>query len=482
MSDLVYLGTTEAGTECYGEKPPEPCVFLALPTGGNIKPCAAHAITVCSGKGLQVKPRWEQFGDIPHNFNVLWCEALMNRPTFTHFAMLHDDCAPMAGWLDVLLEEMDRTGADVMSTVLAIKDHRGLTTTGIRYPGTWGTRRYTMKELWRLPETFSIEDTAEPDKILAIGTACWICKLPEAGWVDKFPGFQNEHKIVWNAGEPSPCFDSEDWLFSDWLASQGLKVYATRKVAMGHQGAAFFTNNQPHGTWETELQPPTVVLNSPLPDPGITIETEKPIAIDSMDHTHPLGSRIDSSSSAAFNRKLFELIPANEVRLLDLGCSGGGFVRSILDAGGFAIGVEGSDFSLKRKRAEWGQIPNHLFTADITEPFTLRNCAPEPITFNVVTGWELLEHIPDEGIDAAVSNIVRHAAHPVYPCYFIGSISQSIEPHHVTAKPKQWWIDRFQGLGWKHRPDLEEHFGLDMVRGLGPDPNNISYSVAFQVV
>ena len=467
---------------------PEYTIFLALPTGGNIKPCAAHAVQKCSGKGLRVHPRWEQFGDIPHNFNMLWCEALVNRPTFTHFAMLHDDCSPMPGWLDVLLEEMDRVDADIMSTVLAIKDHRGMTTSGIRYPGTWGTRRFTKKELWRMPKTFSIKETDEPDQILAIGTACWVCRLPQAGWPDKFPGFQNEHKITWAGGEPSPHFDSEDWLFSDWAAQQGLRVFSTRMVHMDHQGAAFYGNNDDAGTVETELQRPVRPLAVPFPDPQITIETDHPIAVDSLDHTHPLGSKIDNSSSWAFNRKLFELIPADQVRLLDLGCSGGGFVRSILEAGGFAIGLEGSDYSLKRKRAEWGTIPNHLFTADATKPFVMHNCQTAidqfgqeycpPVKFNVVTGWEFWEHIPEADIPAVVENIKQHMEPGAI---FVGSISQSVEPHHCTAKPKQWWIDLMGDLGLHQVQTWEDHFGKDIVRGLGPEPENISYSIVCQL-
>jgi hypothetical protein len=453
-------------------------IFLAFPTGGNIKPCAHEAILNCSAKGLRVQEKTLQFGDIPHNFNMLFCEALNGRANgITHFAMLHDDCQPMPGWLDVLIEEMDRVDADIMSTVLGIKDDRGLTTTGVRYPGTWGTRRFVTRELMRLPETFCIADTDEPDAILAIGTACWICRLPKDGWPDRFPGFQNEHKITWHAGEPAPQFDSEDWLFSDWAASQGLRVYSTRKVVMFHQGAKFYPNTGMGGTWETELQRPTRPLTVGLPDPQITIETEHPIAVDSLDHKQPLGSRIDNSSSRAFNRKLFELIPAKDVRLLDLGCSGGGFVRSILDAGGFAVGIEGSDFSMVRKRAEWGTIPQYLFTADATKPFTLRNCTPEPLQFNVVTGWEFWEHIPEACIAGVVENIVLHCAPGA--C-FIGSISSNVEPHHCTAKPRQWWIDRFARCGWTFCHDLIEHFGENVVRG-GSSPDGISYSVAFQI-
>ena len=457
-------------------------IYLSIPNAGSIMPCALQAALFATTK-LKVVPKPVQFGDIPHNFNMMFCEALQMRQSdgITHFAMLHTDIGAVNGWLDILVDELDRVDADIMSTINTIKDGRGLTTTGIRYPRTWGTRRYTMKEIFRLPETFSIADTAEPDAILAINTGLWVCRLPIDGWPDRFPGFQNEHRITWRGPEPCPEFDSEDWLFSSWAAEQGLKVYATRKVMAFHRGGNDFYNSAIWGSWETELQPPTRPLDHPIPDPGVTIETDFPIAIDSMDHKQPLGTRIDNSSSASFLRKLTELVPSDRLRVLDLGCSGGGFVRSVLDLGGFAIGIEGSDFSRIRKRNEWEMIPTHLFTADATKPFTLRNGAPEPIKFNVFTGWEFWEHIAEEDIDAVIENILRHAAEGAV---FIGSISSSVEPHHPTAHPKAWWIERFardfEGGSLFHDEEWEKHFGEDLVRG-GADPDGISFSIAFKM-
>ncbi len=448
------------------EAKPRYNVFLSVPNSGHIMPCCAlafaqatqrHAITFCP----------QQFGDIPHNFNMLWCQALQRRESegITHFAMLHTDIGAQAFWLDVLLDEMDRLDADIMSTVIAIKDGRGLTTTGIRYPGIWGTRRFTMREIMRLPETLSVADTDEPDQILAFNTGLWVCRLPKAGWPDQMPGFYSKHQIKWIGHEPCPMFDSEDWLFSDWAAAQGLKIYATRKVRAEHQGALAYPNHHAWGAWETEQQRPSRPIGPELasrPAPGITIETEYPVAVDSPDHIKPFGTANDNSLSYAFNRKLFDVIPARDVRCLDLGCAGGGFVRSILEAGGFAVGLEGSDYSLKVRRAEWGTIPDYLFTADATKPFRLLNCSPEPVRFNVVTGWEFWEHIKEDDLDAVVENIKRHAGPGAL---LIGSISSREEFHHQTAQPKDWWVREFQARGLRHDPALEQHFGHDLVRG-----------------
>jgi SAM-dependent methyltransferase len=455
-------------------------IYLGQPNAGSIMPPAAASITHASRRhNVNYDPR--QFGDIEHNFNMLWCDALNNRASqgFTHFAMIHSDIGTEWLWLDTLIDEMDHLDADVMTTVIPIKDNRGLTTTGIRYAGVWGTRRFTMREIMRLPETFCVADTDEPNEILAINTGLWVCRLPMGGWPDKFPGFTCKHKIEVVDGQFSPSFDSEDWLFSDWLATQGLKVYATRKVKAFHRGGMDYSNINAWGTWETELQRPSRPLGDKLrnrPSPQITVETGRPIALDSLDHTQPLGAANDNSLCYAFNRKLFDLVPAGGCRVLDLGCSGGAFVRSVLEAGGFAVGIDGSDFSLKAKRAEWATIPDYLFTADVTAPFTIRNCTPEAVRFNVFSAWEFFEHTSYEQLWDVLENVKRHAEPGAL---LISSISASVEPHHLTSEGKDWWIKRISECGFEHAPDLEDYFGEDLVRGSNRD-GAVSRSVIFR--
>ena len=80
-----------------------------------------------------------------------------------------------------------------------------------------------------------------------------------------------------------------------------------------------------------------------LPVPRL--ETEFPIAIASNDTKVPRGCKNDNSISPRFNRKLYQLLRSDPpARGLDLGCAGGGFVRSLIDDGHFAVGFEGSDF------------------------------------------------------------------------------------------------------------------------------------------
>ncbi len=228
-------------------------VFLGVPNAGNIMPCCLTGISQATRKYKMVMVP-SQFGDICQNFNILWTMSLnlQEQMQITHWAMLHTDIEVSSGWLDTLIEEMDRVDADVMSAIVAIKDARGLTTTGLRTPGLWGTRRYTMREVMALPETFCIDDLDEPDQVLAINTGCWVCRFPAHSWPTKFPGFCNDHRIRWRDGEAQPEFDSEDWKFSDWAASQGLRVFVTRKVGTAHVGAYKFGNDTAWGSLQTD--------------------------------------------------------------------------------------------------------------------------------------------------------------------------------------------------------------------------------------
>ncbi len=209
----------------------------------------------------------------------------------------------------------------------------------------------------------------------------------------------------------------------------------------------------------------------------IEVKTSKPIAYDSPDHLTPVGTSRDNSFNQAFNRKLYELIPAKHVRLLDIGCAGGGFVKSVLDDGGFAIGIEGSDYSKVRGRAEWATIPDNLFTADVTEPFEVAGFVPgylnyTPHTFNTITMWEVWEHIAEDKIEAVADNIKRHLAQNGF---FLGTIADTPDVQegivtnlHQTVKPMQWWAARFRDLGFKLDIGIERHFGKDLVRQCSP--------------
>jgi hypothetical protein len=150
----------------------------------------------------------------------------------------------------------------------------------------------------------------------------------------------------------------------------------------------------------------------------------------------------------------------------------------VLDGGGFAVGVEGSDYSLVRKRAEWAHIPGNLLTADITEPFKICREDGTRLKFNVITAWEVCEHIAEDRIDAMIRNVLDHLdAGGVLLCS-IASFEHMVNgvKLHQTVQEVDWWIDRFASLGLVNLPEVERYFWYDWVRG---GPGTGSSALAF---
>ncbi|NBY56198.1 MAG: methyltransferase domain-containing protein [Betaproteobacteria bacterium] len=212
-----------------------------------------------------------------------------------------------------------------------------------------------------------------------------------------------------------------------------------------------------------------------LGESKINISAVKPVAIDSPDHIVPWGTARDNSTHLGFNAKLLHWIPKAYLSVLDIGCSGGGFVRSMVNEGVFAVGVEGSDYSKLRKRAEWDTIPDRLFTADATAPFQLDFAEKDgsnlqPLQFSVITAWEMIEHVREEDLQTVFSNIDKHLIKN-------GVVVMSISPNddfiegvnlHQCVHEKSWWIDKLRSLGWENHDFLVDFFEPDWIRS---EPN-----------
>ena len=205
----------------------------------------------------------------------------------------------------------------------------------------------------------------------------------------------------------------------------------------------------------------------------IRIQTEHPIAADSPDHLTPYGAARDNSTWPPFNAKVQRLWP--DVSLLDLGCAGGGLVASLLDEGRLAVGVEGSDYPRRATLGAWGTHPEHLFTADIKWPFTLRQGTQRELgqlmEFDVVTAWEVLEHMYELHIWQVMNNVRRHLAPGGR---FMASISpRPFPPWHQTVRPESWWRSFLQSLGWELDWEMYEIMSPDWVRGPRTDPGSL---------
>ena len=197
----------------------------------------------------------------------------------------------------------------------------------------------------------------------------------------------------------------------------------------------------------------------------ITVKTAYPVALTSPDHLHPYGTKRDNTVNLKFNAKLLKVVKSRPVRVLDLGCAGGGFVKSMLDMGHYAVGVEGSDYCKRNRSKEWGYIPDNLFTADIRQPFEVLEDG-QPVSFDVVTAWEFFEHIDLPGLSGVIDNVKRHLKPGGL---LIGSINTHSSQfngvdYHLTVEKPIWWIEMFEINGFVYRADLWRAIDPDWLR------------------
>jgi len=183
------------------------------------------------------------------NFNGLWCWALnaARKGPVDYFAMIHSDIEPPEYWLDELIDELEAKNLDVLGVLAPIKDSRGLTSIAVAHPtgSTWKIRnRITMREAYRLPETFASEDVGGP---LLLNTGLWVCKFDMA-WAPKIHFTVND-RIVQDtkSGNYYAQIEPEDWFSSRLYHELGLKVGCTRRVPMHHRGTMAFGNAVPWG-------------------------------------------------------------------------------------------------------------------------------------------------------------------------------------------------------------------------------------------
>lgn len=178
----------------------------------------------------------------------------------------------------------------------------------------------------------------------------------------------------------------------------------------------------------------------------IHLETKNPVAFESPDHKIPWGTMRDNSTHKSFVSFMARRIQSEQPRntllgALDLGCSGGQLIKDFSDLGWLAVGLEGSDFSLKHKRANWPALAGkNLFTCDITKPFKITN-EGQPAKFHLVTMWEVLEHIKESDLKQLFDNITNHMASGGY---FVASTTSGPDIHdgvdlHQTKWPNAQW-------------------------------------------
>ena len=169
------------------------------------------------------------------------------------------------------------------------------------------------------------------------------------------------------------------------------------------------------------------------------VVTSNPVAVNSPDHINPYGTSRDNSTNLKFVKEIKDK-HGHPINFLDIGCSGGQLVVDFHITGNFAIGLEGSDYSVKHERANWPVYHNKiLFTCDCSKPFFILDDDGFFIQFDVITAWEVIEHFSPHDLSQVFLNISNHLKPG-------GSFYGTINPEPDTAGP--WHQSVFSKTEW----------------------------------
>lgn len=182
----------------------------------------------------------------------------------------------------------------------------------------------------------------------------------------------------------------------------------------------------------------------------ITIATEFPHPVDSPDFLRPWGARNDDTHCPGFVEWVKETFGPRSQHM-DLGCAGGGLVADMLEAGMLSIGIEGSTKPKELGRPAWIKYPERFLHADISREFAV-SMNGTSLEFDVISAWEVPEHIPTERLPVFFQNVAWHMGPE---SLFVGTISTNTDQdYHQTVRPFDWWCRAFAENGFRMTTDL----------------------------
>src|SRR3989338_429256 len=222
----------------------------------------------------------------------------------------------------------------------------------------------------------------------------------------------------------------------------------------------------------------------------IKLITDHRIAVESSDHIFPESTLEGLVRYPRLVKKAKEIFGDN-MSFLDIGCGAGALVFDFAIEGVLSIGIDGSDTCLRANNNYWRNLPKNFFTCDVTKKFSYVDSSEKQKKFDLITSWEVLEHIPESGLNQMLKNIQDHLTDDGY---FIGTCSllEYSNPktgviYHVTLKSKEWWSNLFREENLQIVEDGHLFSFNDFYRGVGgryEDLHNYSddQSAGFQFV
>ncbi|MBL0422263.1 methyltransferase domain-containing protein [Ramlibacter sp. AW1] len=182
----------------------------------------------------------------------------------------------------------------------------------------------------------------------------------------------------------------------------------------------------------------------------LVLETAHPVANDSHDHLVPQSTMEGLSRPTPFVIHCVDIL-GPDLLAMDIGTGAAGLVYEFAMNGVTALGIDGSDYCRRHRIGYWPMLPDNLRTCDVTKPYRVSHAETrQQVAFNLVTMWEVLEHIAETDLPTTLEQIRSHLAPDGY---FVGSISlleytdSAGRPYHVTLRPRTWWHETFRRAG-----------------------------------
>ncbi len=176
------------------------------------------------------------------------------------------------------------------------------------------------------------------------------------------------------------------------------------------------------------------------------LESSHRIAIDSPDTQSPHGAIYNWKTNKAFVLEMVRVF-GNYGTALDLGCSTGRLVKDFDNVGWSAVGLEGSGAPERLLIGPWKDCSNTmLFSCDIGKPFSISDDAAKHVAFDVVTAFDVVEHLDFERLKVLAQNIRNHTKQNSR--LIITTDNSSEMPNgielHVTRWSKNKWVSFFK--------------------------------------
>jgi len=214
---------------------------------------------------------------------------------------------------------------------------------------------------------------------------------------------------------------------------------------------------------------------------NVEIVAQATVAEQSPDHICPVGTINDNHSSDGYLAEVEKYVLDNmgkeKFNYMDIGCAGGQLAVDFAKRGHFSIGLEGSDHSIKRGLHNWPEYHKTvLHTADLTKPYHVEKNG-EKVLFDVISAWEVIEHIHPTEIHTFFSYVFDNLAEDGV---FIGSINTGPDYRelpdggiihlHQSVFPEQFWKEHIlssynvQAYPFSHVVRTMAHYFLVLIK------------------